>query len=190
MSMLILGPPLMAAVVGLGLTAPARGATISRPPSPGSPLAGILFRPALQRWGGAPDGRVITNVRAGRHEDFDRLVVDVRGGEPAYDVEYVAAVVAQGSGGRVQLMGRAALQVLVHAARHDHLGNETWAATDPRELVDVEGYRSFRQVAWAGHFEGWSTIGVGVRTQLPFRVLLLNGRDETRHVVIDVAHDR
>jgi hypothetical protein len=56
--------------------------------------------------------------------------------------------------------------------------------------VDVEGYRSFRQVAWAGHFEGWSTIGVGVRTQLPFRVLLLNGRDETRHVVIDVAHDR
>jgi hypothetical protein len=38
-------------------------------------------------------------------------------------------------------------------------------------------------VAWAGSFEGQSTIGLGVRARLPFRVLQLPGR-----LVIDVAH--
>jgi len=87
-------------------------------------------------------------------------------------------------------LGRGPLQALLHASRHDHLGREAWAATDPRELVDVEGYRSLRQVAWAGSFDGWSAIGVGVRTRLPFRVVLLGGRSRAPSLVVDVAHER
>jgi hypothetical protein len=49
--------------------------------------------------------------------------------------------------------------------------------------VNVSGYRTFRQVAWAGSFEGVTTVGLGTRARLPFRVFTLPGR-----VVVDVAH--
>jgi hypothetical protein len=58
-------------------------------------------------------------------------------------------------------------------------------------LVDVNGFRTFRQVAWAGSFEGTSSIGLGVRARLPFRVIAITGLPHTANgtrVVIDVAH--
>jgi len=57
-----------------------------------------------------------------------------------------------------------------------------------RELARVSGYRTFRQVAWAGSFEGSTTLGLGVRARLPFRVLQLPGPGTGSRVVIDVAH--
>jgi hypothetical protein len=65
------------------------------------------------------------------------------------------------------------------------------ATACPDELVDVTGYRTFRQVALAGNFEGVTSLGLGVRARLPFRVFTLAGipgdADGTR-VVLDVAH--
>jgi hypothetical protein len=52
----------------------------------------------------------------------------------------------------------------------------------------VSGYRTFRQAAWAGTYEGQTTIGVGVRARLPMRVFVLNGPGGERHLVVDVAH--
>src|SRR5215210_41068 len=46
-------------------------------------------------------GKQITNVRSGRHECFDRLVIDVNGhgaGTPGYLVGYVRTVHKDGSG--------------------------------------------------------------------------------------------
>jgi hypothetical protein len=40
----------------------------------------------------------------------------------------------------------------------------------------------------AGSFEGLTTIGLGVRAKLPFRVFTLNGPDGHSRLVIDVAH--
>ena len=57
-------------------------------------------------------------------------------------------------------------------------------------LVDVSGFKSFRQVAWAGSFEGYTTIGVGMRRGLPFRVLVLAGPGRHSRIVVDVAHNR
>jgi hypothetical protein len=51
------------------------------------------------------------------------------------------------------------------------------------ELVDVTGFQTFRQVAWAGSFEGTTSVGLGVRARLPFRVITLADR-----IVVDVAH--
>ena len=39
----------------------------------------------------------------------------------------------------------------------------------------MAGYSTFRQVAWAGTFEGQTTLALGVRARLPFRVFTLNG---------------
>lgn len=49
-------------------------------------------------------------------------------------------------------------------------------------LPDARGYRTFRQVGFGGSFEGYTTVGLGVRARLPFRVLTV-GTD----VVVDVA---
>jgi hypothetical protein len=54
--------------------------------------------------------------------------------------------------------------------------------------VDDHRYRTFRQVAYAGDFEGQLTLGLGVRARLPFRVFVLESIERSPRVVIDVAH--
>lgn len=137
-----------------------------------------------------PISRQVTDVRSGRHHCFDRLVVDLGGageGGVGYRVEYRAHVVADGSGRRVPLRGGARLSIIVDAPTYDVDGDPTYRPADRRELVAVDGYRTFRQVAWAGTFEGQTTIGLGVRARLPLRVFVLRDPDGSR-LVIDVAH--
>jgi hypothetical protein len=128
----------------------------------------------------------VTDVRAGRHACYDRLVIDIGGGPAtAYDVRYVQQVTNDPKGDPVPLRGRAALQVVVRVPAYDQNGNTTYRPADPRELVSTAGYRTFRQVAWAGSFEGTTTLGLGVRARLPFRVFTLA---KGGMVVVDVAH--
>jgi hypothetical protein len=153
-----------------------------------------------QVWGSTPevsahgDGERLNDVRSGRHACFDRLVLDVGGEDAAfgsYDVRYVSAVTEDGSGRPVPVRGGAVLQVVVQAPAYDDAGNRTYHPANRRELVAVGGYATFRQVAWAGSFEGQSTLALGVRARLPFRVFALPGTpnsDHTPRLVIDVAH--
>jgi hypothetical protein len=161
----------------------------------GGPYCGI-------RWGSLPEqdphytSAPITNVRAGRHPCFDRLVVDLgprvaglAGPEGnGYQVQYVALVAEDGSGRPQPLAGGAFLSIVVHAAAHDDDFNPTYAPSDPAHAVNVAGFRTFRQVALLGTFEGQTTIGLGVRARLPFRVFVLSGPGDGSRVVIDVAH--
>lgn len=148
-------------------------------------------------WGSLPErsaphtGKQITNIRSGRHLCFDRLVVDVnaRGaGAPGYQVRYVDRVTQDGSGATVPLRGGARLRITVKAPAYDAHGHPTYRPGNRRELVDVAGYSTFRQVAWAGSFEGRTTIGLGVRARLPMRVFVLADPDGGHRVVVDVKH--
>jgi hypothetical protein len=154
-----------------------------------------------QVWGSLPEGgqltasdEVVTDVRAGRHVCFDRLVIDLRGpadDAPSYDVRYVDTVSAQGSGAPVPLEGGAALRVIVGAPAHDDGYGATYAPDDRQQVVSVEGFDTFRQVAWAGSFEGQTSLGIGTRARLPFRVFTLLGQpgdDQAVRLVIDVGH--
>jgi hypothetical protein len=146
------------------------------------------------RWGSLPKhnptmtGSPVTNVRSGRHACFDRLVVDL-GAQPVagYSVEYVPQVVQDGSGEPIALAGGAFLNVVVRAPAYDE-DSITYLPADRAHVVNVAGYRTFRQVAWAGTFEGQTTLGIGVRARLPFRVFTLNGPGSGSRVVVDVAH--
>ena len=168
------------ALAVLALVAPARAST------PATESCSVT-------WGSLPKGgtpapvpaATVAAVRAGTHACYDRLVVDVAG-TPAFSswsARYVDAVTADPSGQPVPLRGGAFLQISLGAG-----GSLT---TPSRQLADVTGYPTFRQVAGAGAFEGVSSIGLGVRARLPFRVLTLTGipgsANGTR-VVIDVAH--
>ena len=135
-------------------------------------------------------GTTLTHVRAGRHDCFDRLVLDIDGPAPvsSWHVAYVDAVIEDPTGNPVPLRGGAFLQISVGVSDHDTQGLPTYCPADRRELVTTTGFRTFRQVAWAGSFEGVTNLGLGVRARLPFRVLTLSGGPADSRVVVDVAH--
>ncbi len=156
----------------------------SSAPASAAPYCGIV-------WGSTPEYRStmssdeLVGIRTGQHACFDRLVLDVDGAVEGYSVQYVDEVRQDGSGFVVPLRGGARIQVtaLVPVAPTDAFF--TGAGSD---VADVSGYRTFHQVAWAGSFEGHSTLGLGVRARLPFRVLLLDGPGDQFRMVVDVAH--
>lgn len=130
----------------------------------------------------------VTGARAGQHSCFDRFVVDVRGTVPGFRAEYVSQVREDGSGNPVPLRGGAFLQFTVNSPAYDGNGQPTYQPANRSEVVNVAGYRTFRQVAWAGSFEGASTFGVGVRARLPFRVSTWQSTATSGVVILDVAH--
>ena len=162
------------------------------PASAASPYCGITWgSQAKVHTGHDPAGDFVRNVRAGRHACFDRLVIDLAQARAfdTYSVQYVPQVRAEGSGHVVPLRGSAALEVVVGAPTYDQQGRPTYAPRNRSELVNVAGFRTFRQVASAGSFEGQSTFGVGTRARLPFRAFTIPGpRVLDVRLVIDVAH--
>jgi hypothetical protein len=174
------------ALTALGLSAPAQATTPSCAVTWGS----------LAKQGpvtGPVTGALVSNVRAGRQDCYDRLVIDIRGtsGMRSYRVEYVGQVTEDPSGRPVPLRGGAYLQIAVGASDHTASGTPTYTPANRRELVDVTGFPTFRQVAWAGSSEGISSVGLGVRARLPFRVFTLTGIPGSTtgtRVVIDVAN--
>jgi hypothetical protein len=159
-------------------------------------------------WGSTPerldDGSPywITDARAGRHACFDRFVVDVATSDSdhgtGYQVRYVDQVHKIGGdhGGEfppggdvlgpvVSLRGGARLEILVHSPAYGEDGY-TFRNRNAQELVDVSGYPTFRQVAYAGTYRTDTMFGLGVRARLPFRAFMLPGTPS--RVVVDVAH--
>ncbi|MEZ0447560.1 AMIN-like domain-containing (lipo)protein [Cellulomonas sp. ICMP 17802] len=137
--------------------------------------------------GGRAQGRVV-NVRTGQHACYDRFVVDVDGAVGGYTARYVPHVVQDASGALIPTRGGAALQITVQAPAYTHNAVPTYRPADPLELTNVARYRPFRQVVLAGTFEGYTSVGIGVRARLPYRVLVLDGPGTGSRVVVDVAH--
>ncbi|WP_109470953.1 AMIN-like domain-containing (lipo)protein [Ornithinimicrobium cavernae] len=154
-----------------------------------SPYCGITWGSLARSNGTTHTTGTVEDVRAGRHTCFDRLVIDVDDvpGSLTYDVRYVDAVRADGSGQVVPLSGGADLRIILRAPAYED-GAPTYDPTDPAHLVAVAGWSTFRQVALAGSFEGQTTVGLGVRARLPFRVLVLDGPGDGARLVVDVAH--
>jgi hypothetical protein len=142
-------------------------------------------------WGslqkGSLDGYVegsYESLRTGRQTCYDRLVLEATGpSNGGYRVEYVDQVYRPGSGFLVPLRGVGKLRIIAAATAFapDFPGGSP-------ELANVSGYTTFRQVAAAGWFEGETTIGLGVRARLPFRVFTLPRDGGGSRLIIDVAH--
>lgn len=88
----------------------------------------------------------------------------------------------------MSLAGAADLQITLNAPAYDDSGRATYSPARPNTAVNVAGYRTFRQVALAGSFEGETTLGLGVRARLPMRVTVLIGPGSGSRIVVDVAH--
>jgi hypothetical protein len=174
----------------LALASALAALVLALPAQAAAPYCGITWG-SLDKPGGQVGGGTLANVRAGQHDCYDRVVIDISGTQKlnAWTVGYVDQVREDASDRPVTLAGGARLQIRLHgvngdsyAVAHDAHGHD---------LLNVSGYRTLRQVALTGSFENVTSFAVGVRARLPFRVLALTGipgSSNGTRVVLDVAH--
>jgi hypothetical protein len=165
---------LTSVIAALALTTPASAAA--------APYCGITWGSLAKSGGTTTPSGSLTGVRAGRHDCYDRLVIDLTDvpGSVGYQVSYTT-VHGVARGQTISLTGDGDLQIILRS-HGESLGTSS-------HLVDVTGFRTFRQVASGGSFEGVTVLGLGVRARLPFRVLVLDGpAANQKRLVVDVAH--
>lgn len=157
-------------------------------PASATPTCPVVYWGSTAKTSPAMTSQSLTDVRTGKHDCYDRIVFDITSGAGSpvgYTVEYVSQVIQDGSGDVVPVAGDAKVQITINAPAYDGPGNSTY---NPATVPGVSGYQTFRQVAWAGSFEGYTTFGLGVRARLPIRAVVLTGPGSGQRLVVDVYH--
>ncbi|WP_346109622.1 AMIN-like domain-containing (lipo)protein [Nonomuraea maheshkhaliensis] len=125
---------------------------------------------------------VVTGVRFAAHDGYDRLVVDLKGGMPGYNVKWVDEFVQDGSGKPIGVRGGAYLQLTLFPAQaHDENGEPTWSGGP----VYPAGLANLADVVRTGDFEGRVGIGLVLDRQAAFQV---TEQRSPNRLVLDVAH--
>ena len=121
----------------------------------------------------APVMPVITGVRTAAHPEcgYDRLVLDITGPQPSFDVRYVSQVTADPSGKPIILPGQRYLLITFRPAKaHDTAGRSTVT-----RLAPALGYPVLKGYALAGDFEGVFTLALGLGGPASIRIGELPG---------------
>ncbi|WP_134774292.1 AMIN-like domain-containing (lipo)protein [Ornithinimicrobium flavum] len=166
-------------------TAPSAGPTgdateTGLPPSALPPWTDDLTEEAPQAAGSAQE---ITGVRTGRHEDFDRVVLDLTGDEPTlgWFARLVDEAVEDPSGLPLDVEGERFLQL--------GIAGIDWTVDSPDRYddgpVQGQGTEVVTEVVFGALFEGQQQILVGLREDTDYRIFTL--ADPAR-IVIDVRH--
>lgn len=153
-----------------------------------APYCGITWG-SLDKSAGRLSTSPLTDVRAGPRNCYDRPVMDPDGAAAGRTVGYVSAVRRPGSGDVIPLRGGGFRRSIeLKAPAYDGNRRPTYTCTPaptPRNWSNVEAWRTFRQLSFGGSYEGYPTIGLGVRARLLFRVFTLAGSGDNSRVVID-----
>lgn len=131
----------------------------------------------------APPVLVLTDVRTGEHEGYDRITFEFDGNErPHYRVEYIAGpATGCASGEPAQIAGTALLQVrFTPANAHDDQGQPTFSST---ELMPA--LTTLLEAEQTCDFEADVTWALGLSQEVDFRVIEL---DAPPRLAVDVAH--
>jgi hypothetical protein len=117
---------------------------------------------------------LLTDVRAARHEGFDRLVFEFRNVLPGYDVRYVSRPVRQdGSGRVVAIAGSAAVRIRMENALDADLNQASAPLTYTGPQRFTPGTPELAELARSGGFEGVLTWVAGLQDPVDFRVRTL-----------------
>jgi hypothetical protein len=162
-------------------------------PAPPSTTSPATTAPALEGASTAPvvwkaasmETALLTDVRAGGHRGYDRVVFEFRNGVPGYDVQYVEPPVrADGSGDEVAVAGDAVLLVRMEPALDADLSQESAPPTYTGPTRFSPDTAAIVELVRIGGFEAVLTWAIGVDGKPPFRVTRL--QDPAR-LVIDVS---
>lgn len=159
----------------------------STPPAPAPSTCGDLYG----GWSTLDDSTDITmvrgdiyDVRIGRHECFDRIVIDVDTTEDVgFRAKYVSVVHQFGSGFDVPVAGEAALELVVDAPLAMSMYDNP-----PTAFTTTPTWETLREVKNAGSFEGITKLAIGVKSQVKFGVYHHTGPDGKTHVIVDLVH--
>ena len=136
------------------------------------------------------DPAVLTEVRVGAHEGYERVVWEfAQGDQPLFEVRYVtsADVTEPGTGDAVAVEGDAVL--LVRAQSATDLGAEVFAGATPYdgpERVAGADLSAVTEVVRLGDFEANLQWAIGLDRERAFTVEVL---EEPLRLVVDVAVD-
>ena len=126
---------------------------------------------------------MLTEVRTGRHDGYERVVLVFGGAFGSVRAGYVPAVHEDPSDMIVSLRGSAFLQVTLQGALARYA-----AAPLPTPYAGPDtltpGYPTLKQVSLSGDFEAVLSLGVGLDRVAGFRIQRLRSPDR---LVIDVA---
>jgi hypothetical protein len=127
---------------------------------------------------------VLVEIRTGRHEGYERIVLQFAGAFGQVRVAYVPEVHADPSDQVIVLPGRAFLEITVHDAyaRWGQAAGKTNLYTGPDTVTP--GYPVVRQIRISGDFENVLSLGVGLDHAAGFQISRLRSPDR---LVIDVS---
>jgi hypothetical protein len=125
---------------------------------------------------------LLTDVRAARHEGYDRVVFVFRNVVPGYEVQYVdRPIIQDGSGDAVTVAGDATVQVRMESALDADLDQPSAPATYTGPTRFSPGTPEIAELVRTGGFEGVLTWAVGLTDRVDFRVSAL--QDPPRLVI-------
>jgi hypothetical protein len=177
----------LASAAGCSSSAPAAGpsplvsGTSASSPGPAGPTAAgcdtSAWRTApvsVQHSVPVPPVPVVAAVRVAKHPEcgYDRLVVDINGKVPSYDVRYVGRVVADASGKTITMRGRRYLLITLKPAQ----GHTAAGAPTVARQVQLPGYPALQSWVLSGDAEGVVRIAVGLPGKVSIRTGELAGR--------------
>ncbi|OKL53544.1 hypothetical protein BSZ39_08880 [Bowdeniella nasicola] len=125
--------------------------------------------------------RLVTDVRAGDHDGFSRLVIEFGDDEKkdsrvGYSVEYVDEAVSDGKGDPIEVDGDKTIDIQLSGVKMPE-------GSDPQPFGRIDGTSAFKQIESIGPFEGMSQIVIGLDSQGPVRVTELQ---DPYRIVVDV----
>ena len=126
---------------------------------------------------------VLTDVRVGSHEGYDRIVLEFTGtGVPGWSVKYVDEAVLDGSGRTVRLDGDTVLDIYASGTTYPAEGEAGYEG--PQHFAPADG-GDVDDVYVGGTFEGYTQVLAGLDGDpTPFRVFTLTAPPR---LVVDVA---
>jgi hypothetical protein len=121
-----------------------------------------------------PPVPVVAAVRVAQHPEcgYDRLVVDLSGPVPSYDVRYVSRVVADASGKTITMPGQRYLLITLKPAQ----GHSAAGVPTLTRQVQLPGFPTLQSWVLAGDVEGVVRIAVGLPGKVSIRTGELAGR--------------
>lgn len=161
------------------------GASGSEPAPTGT---GPLQSSATPTPSGVLQAAVVKDIRAARHDGFDRVVVEFEGTFGRWSVSYADRITEDPTGDPVDLRGSAFLAVVIANATFDNIvqaegGVPHVAYEGPRRVAP--GLPAVQEVADAGDFEAVMSLGIGVAQVTGIRAYRL---ESPSRLVVDVAH--
>lgn len=137
------------------------------------PLAGASTAPVTVA-ATSTETALLTDVRAARHEGYDRVVFEFRNVLPGYDVRYVDRPVRQdASGNVVRVEGAHVLRVRMENALDADLTKEAAPLTYTGPQRFSPGTATVVELVRTGGFEAVLTWAIGLADRVDFRILAL-----------------